>query len=144
LVDELRGQLERAGVIGDVEFHPNLSRAAKLEFFRSLTVFSVPATYSEAFGLYLIEALASGVPVVQPNHSAFPEIIEATGGGLLCAPGDPSALADALESLFLDPARAQALGVAGRKAVEEKFDVDTMAAQTAALCASAIQSFSLS
>ena len=63
LVEELRGRLEKAGVGGDVDFVPNPSRAAKLDFLRTLSVFSVPATYSEAFGLYLIEALASGVPV---------------------------------------------------------------------------------
>jgi len=59
VVDELRGRLEKAGVAGDVEFVPNPSRDAKLDFLRTLSVFSVPATYNEAFGLYLIEALAS-------------------------------------------------------------------------------------
>jgi len=142
VVDELRGRLEKAGVAGDVDFVPNPSRAAKLDFLRSLSVFSVPATYDEAFGLYLIEALASGVPVVQPAHSAFPEIVQATGGGLLCDAHDVGALAGAIESLLLDPARALALGEAGRKAVAEKFSVETMAAQVAGLCAGAIRSFS--
>jgi glycosyltransferase involved in cell wall biosynthesis len=142
VVDELRDRLVKAGVAGDVDFVPNPSRAAKLEFLRSLSVFSVPATYNEAFGLYLIEALASGVPVVQPAHSAFPEIVQATGGGLLCDAHDPNALADALESLLLDPARARALGEAGRKAVADKFNVETMALEVAALCAGAIRSFS--
>ena len=142
LVDELRERLEQAGVAGDVEFVPNPSRAAKLAFLRSLSVFSVPATYNEAFGLYLLEALASGVPVVQPAHSAFPEILQATGGGLLCDAHDPGALADAIESLLLDPARARALGEAGRRAVAEKFSVETMAGQFAALCADTVRAFS--
>jgi glycosyltransferase involved in cell wall biosynthesis len=142
VVVELRDRLEKAGVGGDVDFVPNPSRAAKLEFLRSLSVFSVPATYHEAFGLYLIEALASGVPVVQPAHSAFPEIVQATGGGLLCDAHDLNALADALESLLLDPARARALGETGRRAVAEKFNVETMAREVAALCAGAIRSFS--
>jgi glycosyltransferase involved in cell wall biosynthesis len=144
LVEELRGRLEKAGVGGDVDFVPNPSRAAKLDFLRTLTVFSVPATYSEAFGLYLIEALATGVPVVQPAHSAFPEIVQATGGGLLCDAHDLNALAGALETLLLDPARARALGESGRKAVAEKFNVETMARQVAGLCAEAIRSFSIS
>jgi len=142
VVEELRDRLEKAGVAGDVDFVPNPSRAAKLDFLRSLSVFSVPATYNEAFGLYLIEALASGVPVVQPAHSAFPEILQATGGGLLCDAQDPDALAGAIESLLLDPARARALGESGRKAVAEKFSVETMARQVAGLCEGAIRSFS--
>ena len=142
VVEELRDRLEKAGVAGDVDFVPNPSRAAKLDFLRSLSVFSVPATYNEAFGLYLIEALASGVPVVQPAHSAFPEILQATGGGLLCDAQDPDALAGAIESLLLDPARARALGESGRKAVAEKFSVETMALQVAGLCEGAIRSFS--
>ena len=68
--------------------------------------------------------------------------MQATGGGLLCDAQDPNALADALESLLLDPARARALGEAGRKAVAEKFNVETMALEVAALCAGAIRSFS--
>jgi glycosyltransferase involved in cell wall biosynthesis len=142
LVEELRDRLEKAGVAGDVEFAPNLSRAAKLDFLRSLSVFSVPAVYGEAFGLYVIEALASGVPVIQPAHSAFPEILQATGGGLLCDPTDLNALADAIESLLLDPARARALGESGRKAVAEQFSVQTMARQIAGLCGGVIRSFS--
>jgi glycosyltransferase involved in cell wall biosynthesis len=126
-VNALRGRLRAGGVLGDVEFHPNLDRADKLEFLRSLSVFSVPAHYGEAFGLYVIEALAAGVPVVQPRVAAFPELIEATGGGLLCAADDPQALAETIEGLLLNPARARALGDAGRRAVFERFSAEAMA-----------------
>ncbi len=126
-VSLLRARLETAGLAADVAFHPNLDRPAKLAFLRGLTVFSVPALYGEAFGLYLIEAMAAGVPVVQPRHAAFPEIIAATAGGTLCAPGDPAALADALEELLLDPARARALGEAGRAAVARDYSIGRMA-----------------
>lgn len=129
-VNSLRERLRAHGALGATEFCPNLDRAAKQEFLRSLTVFSVPALYGEAFGLYVIEALASGVPVVQPRHAAFPELIEATGGGVLCEPDDAQALADALEPLLLNPARARALGQTGRKAVLEKFSVETMTRET--------------
>jgi glycosyltransferase involved in cell wall biosynthesis len=134
VVDELRARLQAGGLLADVEFCPNLSRADKQAFLRSLSVFSVPAVYGEAFGLYVIEALACGVPVVQPRHAAFPELIAATGGGLLCAPGDQPALADAIESLLLDPARARSLGEAGQKAVREQFGIKTMARRMAELC----------
>jgi glycosyltransferase involved in cell wall biosynthesis len=129
-VKTLRRRLAQAGCIGETSFWPNLNRSEKIHFYRSLSVFSVPTRYGEAFGLYVIEALAAGVPVVQPRSGAFPELIEATGGGVLCEPGDPRTLADAIEPLLLDPKQASALGEAGRKAVFEKFSAEAMAAET--------------
>jgi len=129
-VKALRRRLAAAGYIGETGFWPNLSRVEKLDFLHGLSVFSVPALYGEAFGLYVIEALAAGVPVVQPRTAAFPEIIEATGGGVLCEPGDPKALADAIESLLLNPAQARRLGEAGRRAVFERFSARAMAQAT--------------
>ncbi|GDY20722.1 glycosyl transferase family 1 [Verrucomicrobiota bacterium] len=138
-VNGLKQRLAAAGLAGDVEFHPNLSRAEKLAFLRSLTVFSVPALYGEAFGLYVIEALASGVPVVQPRVASFPELIAATGGGVLCEPRNVGALAEAIEALVLDQARARALGEAGRRAVEKGFSVRAMAEGMAGAFAGAIR-----
>jgi glycosyltransferase involved in cell wall biosynthesis len=129
-VDSMRERLAAGGLLGEVEFHPNVDRAAKLAFLRSLSVFSVPALYGEAFGLYAIEAMAAGVPVVQPRVAAFPELIEATGGGVLCEAGDPGTLAEAIEELLLNPTRAQALGAAGQRAVTERFSADAMARET--------------
>ena len=126
-VEMLRGRLRQAGVLGEVEFRPNLDHAAKVAFLRSLTVFSVPAAYGEAFGLYLVEALAAGVPVVQPRTGAFPELIEETGGGALCPAGDSKGLAQAIGELLADPGRARGLGEAGRRAVFERFSADSMA-----------------
>ena len=126
-VDSLRERLKAKGFLGDVEFHPNLDRAAKLAFYRSLSVFSVPALYGEAFGLYVIEALASGVPVVQPRHAAFPELIEATGGGVLCEPGNVNSLAHGVEQLLLSPEKVRQLGEAGRQVVQKRFSAETMA-----------------
>jgi glycosyltransferase involved in cell wall biosynthesis len=108
-------------------FFPNVDLAAKQDFYRSLTVMSVPARYSEAFGLYVIEALACGVPVVQPSVSAFPEIIEATGGGVLCKPNDPQSLAEAAEQLLTNVIRARGLGTNGRESVMRDFTADAMA-----------------
>ena len=129
-VNSLRERLQASGLLGEVEFHPNLDRASKLEFLRSLSVFSAPARYGEAFGLYVIEALAAGVPVVQPRTAAFPELIEATGGGVLCGAGDAMALAEAVEELLLNPTRARALGEAGRRAVFQRFSAEAMAQAT--------------
>ncbi len=129
-VNGLRGKLHEQDLLEQAEFHPNLDRAAKVAFLRSLSVFSVPSVYGEAFGLYVLEAQASGVPVVLPRHGAFPELTGLTGGGALCEPGNAAALADAIEPLLLDAARARTLGEAGRKAVREKFNVETMATET--------------
>jgi glycosyltransferase involved in cell wall biosynthesis len=133
-------KLAQAGVLNDVSFHPNLTREEKLEFFRTLTVFSTPAMYGEAFGLYVIEALAAGVPVVQPRHAGFPELVELTGGGLVTDP-NAQALATGIESLLADPAKAQAFGRKGRASVEEKFAVDRMASKVAETYQQAIARF---
>jgi len=129
-VKSLRKRLAEAGYVGEVAFFPNLSRAEKIDFLQGLTVFSVPALYGEAFGLYLIEALAAGVPVVQPCHAAFPELIAATGGGVLSEPGDAKSLAMKIEELLLNPNQAQALARAGQAAVQERFTTAAMARET--------------
>ena len=131
-VAEQKARLRDAGFLKDATFHPNLSREEKIRFLQSLTVFSVPALYGEAFGLYLLEALAAGVPVVQPEVAAFPEIITATGGGLAVEPNSVS-LADALEKLLCDPALARKLGRAGQSTVFQKFGMAVMAADFANL-----------
>ncbi|HKQ37752.1 MAG TPA: glycosyltransferase family 4 protein [Verrucomicrobiae bacterium] len=137
-VADLRARLTSAGILRDVQFFPNLERGPKQDFLRNLSVFSVPALYGEAFGLYIIEALASGVPVVQPEVAAFPELIAATGGGRLCAPRNPAALADGLEQILADPKLGQTLGQKGRQAVLERFTSEHMARQIAEVCGTLI------
>jgi glycosyltransferase involved in cell wall biosynthesis len=129
-VEQIQARIAAAGLSDDVRIRPNLSRDEKIAFLQSLSALSVPATYGESFGLYVIEALAAGVPVVQPRHAAFPELIEATGGGLLCEPDDPESLAAAVEELLGDPQTARTIGAQGRKVVEERFNVTRMARDT--------------
>jgi glycosyltransferase involved in cell wall biosynthesis len=129
-VVSLKERLKTKGLLDEVEFVPNPDRAGKLDFLRSLTIFSVPARYGEAFGLYVVEALAAGVPVVLPKLGAFPELVEATGGGELCEPGNAASLADVIERLLLDPNRLRVLGERGRRAVFEKFSAAAMARDT--------------
>lgn len=129
-VAELRRRLERAGCTGRVMFHANVSREEKIRLLQSMTALSVPARH-ESFGLYVLEAMACGVPVVQPNEAAFPELIAATGGGLLCRPNDPADLAAKLAELLVDDARRSALGRAGRQAVLANFTAAHMARRIA-------------
>ena len=129
-----RERLERAGLGGSFELRSNVGMTEKLDVLRRSTVFSVPATYGESFGLYLLEAWAMGLPVVQPAHAAFPELLEATGGGLLFSPDDPAALARTLHELLVDRARARALGERGKKAVLERFSGARMAREVERVC----------
>lgn len=119
-------KLKQKGIIGDFEIQPDFSQAALIDFFRSITVLSVPVLKGEAFGLYQIEALASGIPLVQPALGAFPEIINASDGGLIYEPNTPETLAETLAEVLLNPARLEAMSLAGRKAVEEQFDCSVL------------------
>lgn len=107
-----------------------LERPAKLEFLRSIDVLSVPTTYREPKGLFVLEALASGVPVVEPAHGALAELIQATGGGRLVRPNDPDDLARALNELLTDPVSRIELGRQGRANVLAEFTAARMATAT--------------
>jgi glycosyltransferase involved in cell wall biosynthesis len=116
------------GLDGHFTYAGAPDREGKIALLRSFDVFSVPTTYADPKGLFLIEAMANGLPVVQPRHGAFPEIIGRTGGGLLVPSEDPESLADALQSLLEDRQRAAALGAAGAAGVRAHYTVDQMAA----------------
>ena len=117
----------RGAPAGAIEYAGELDRPEKLELLDSIDVLSVPSVYAEAKGIYVLEALARGVPVVQPAHGSFPELLELTGGGILTPPGDLPALAGALAELLRDPDRRAELGRAGRDAVRDGFTDDHMA-----------------
>jgi len=126
-VRKIRRTLVENGVGDDVRFLPHLPQAKKMELMKTLSILSVPTTHPDAFGLYILEALATGVPVVQPDHGAFPELVQKTGGGILYKPNDGQALAAALEKLLGDPKKLQRLGEQGRKGVIRDFHIDDMA-----------------
>lgn len=132
-VDRLRQRLLQSGRGADVEFLPNPDLRAKQAFLRTLSVFSVPAL-DESFGLYLLEALASGVPVIQPASGAFPELIEATGGGILYEAQAPGALATALEQALADRAGLASMASSGPRAVRERFSSAAMARGFIGVC----------
>ncbi|MBL9190615.1 MAG: glycosyltransferase family 4 protein [Opitutaceae bacterium] len=128
LIAKLQQRLAAAGLADRATWLPNVTREQKIAFLRGLTLFSVPTAYPEAFGLYVVEAMACGVPVVQPASAAFPEIVAATGGGVCVPPRDAAALAAAWRDLLADAPRREALGRAGRLGVEKCFSAPTMAA----------------
>lgn len=123
---EMQDKLDAAGLAKEVGWHTNISRHEKEEFLGGLTLFSVPVLYPEAFGLYVAEALASGVPVVQPAAAAFPEFIEATGGGVMVPANDAGALARKWKELLENREEIKAMGERGRRVVVEQFSIGKM------------------
>jgi glycosyltransferase involved in cell wall biosynthesis len=108
-------------------YHGVVDREGKLAFLKNLDVLCVPATYDEPKGMFLLEAMACGVPVVQPRRGAFTEIVEKTSGGVLVPPDNPQALADAFHQLWQDPVRRATLGTNAFRNVREQYSVQRSA-----------------
>jgi glycosyltransferase involved in cell wall biosynthesis len=132
-LDGIRRRLEEAGLAERFVYTESPDHASKVRFLQSLDVLSVPTTYREPKGLYVLEALANGVPVVQPRHGSFPELIEATGGGLLVHPEDPEDLARGLRHLMENVAHREELGQKGKDVVHQRFHAERMARETVAV-----------
>jgi len=125
--DNVVSGLQDAGLGDQFHYAGAPDREAKIALFHEMDVMSMPATYDEPKGFTLLEAMANGIPVVQPDRGAFTEIVRATGGGLLVPKDDPDALADGLLTLLLDRQKAAALGRAGADGVRRQYTVDHMA-----------------
>lgn len=138
-IKQQQRKLRDAGLWERVTWRQNLDVADKIAHFQSLTVLSVPAAYGEAFGLYVVESLACGVPVVEPDHAGLGELVRATGGGLLCAPDDPASLAENLERLLTDDGLRQSLADAGHAAAHRDYTSARMARDFAAVCAGVLR-----
>ena len=132
-LDEVRARLRSAGYEKEFDYRGELDRAHKVSFLHEMDVLSVPTTYREPKGMFVFEAMACGVPVVQPRHGAFPEIIERTGGGLTVDPGNPDALADGIMALRSDSALAESMSKAGAAGVRHHYTVTRMAEQVEAV-----------
>ncbi len=128
---EVQLQMRGAGLESEFEYRGELTRAEKIAFLRELHVFSVPGSYPDPKGLSVLEAMACGVPVVQPRHGAHPEMLARTGGGLLFEPGNVTALAGAIESLWKDAQLATSLGRAGFEGTRRHYSISDVAARAA-------------
>jgi glycosyltransferase involved in cell wall biosynthesis len=116
-----------SGLGGEFNYRGVLDREAKLAFLKGLDAFSVPATYDEPKGMSLLEAMAAGVPVVQPRRGSFTEIVERTGGGVLVDGSDAEPLALGLLSLIESPSLTAELGQRAYTGVREHYGVSNMA-----------------
>ena len=114
----------------DFEYIGSIERDEKLAFLKSIDVLSVPTEFLEPKGIYALEALAAGVPVVLPEHGAFPELLVSSQGGLLVPPRDASQLADALALILSDSEMRNRLARAGQSYVHQHRSSQSMAAST--------------
>jgi glycosyltransferase involved in cell wall biosynthesis len=122
-----RDRIARAGLADRFHYDGVVDRQQKIDFLRGIDVLSVPTVYREPKGLYVLEALANGVPVAQPAHGAFPELLQATGGGRLVRANDPIHLADSLVEMLSDRNALHQLGQAGKQKVQANFSARAMA-----------------
>ena|SRR5436190_2584221 len=126
-LDDIEQEMKAAGFGAEFTYHGVVDREKKIEFLSGIDMLSVPATYDEPKGIFLLEAMACGIPVAQPRRGGFTEIVEKTGGGLLVNPDDVDSLGEGILTLAQDPALAQRLGDSGFVKVREHFSVAQMA-----------------
>ncbi|HUG52491.1 MAG TPA: glycosyltransferase family 4 protein [Vicinamibacteria bacterium] len=126
-LEEVTARLREWGLVSEFQYQGEVDRVGKIAFLRGLDVFSVPSPYAEPKGMYLLEAMANGVPWVQPRHGAFPEIHDKTGGGLLFTPHDTRELAARIFTLATDAPLAADLGRRGAAGVRAHYSAARMA-----------------
>ena len=114
-------------------YHGSPDLNQKVRFLKSLDLFSVPTEYQDPKGLFVLEALAAGVPVIQPDHGAFGELLGSTGGGLLTKPGCLDSLCAAIEELKQDDQRRFDLGISGQQQVMQRHAVGQAVEQLKAI-----------
>jgi glycosyltransferase involved in cell wall biosynthesis len=122
-IKEIRKKLTIEKLDTQVEFIEDFLESGRKAFFSKVSVVSVPVRNGEAFGMYLLESMASGVPVVQPALGAFPEIVNLSGGGIVYQLNTPETLCDALAGLLSDPEKLSSLSENARKGVEIQFNI---------------------
>ena len=124
---DIEKEMRKSGFGDEFHYRGVLDREQKISFLQTLDVLSVPATYDEPKGMFLLEAMACGVPVVQPRRGGFTEIVETTGGGELVEPDDPQSLAEGILRIQRDPALGERLGQNGFEKMREHYSVARMA-----------------
>ncbi|MCI0662319.1 MAG: glycosyltransferase family 4 protein [Acidobacteria bacterium] len=124
---QIEKKLKDAGLVDEFHYHGTLEREAKLQFFQKIDILSMPTTYPEPKGLPVIEAMASGIPIIQPRWGSFPEIVEKTKGGILFEPNDTEHLANEIFSLRKNPELINDLARQGSEGVRQYYSVERMA-----------------
>jgi glycosyltransferase involved in cell wall biosynthesis len=126
-IKEQKQKISKAGLENEVFWAEEFEGEERQKFFDSVRLISVPVLNGEAFGLYMLEAMASGIPMVQPALGAFPEVIETCGGGVIYGENTPDQLAKTLGELIFNEIRLQELSAAGISGVKQHFDIHAQA-----------------
>ena len=132
-LSDIQANLASWGLSGQFRYHGELDKPGKMSFLKGVSILSVPATQDDPKGMYLLEAMAAGIPVVQPRRGAFTEIVEKTGGGILVEPDNPEDLARGFSDLLNDPGKRAELGLRARRGVREHYSAAGMAEKALAV-----------
>lgn len=130
---EQKRKLKENNLLEKFEIHPDFEGKEVNDFFKKVVLVSVPVRIGEAFGMYLLESMASGVPVVQPALGAFPEIIEISGGGVNYMPNSPEKLAETWAGLLSNPDKLEELSISGFEGTKKNFNIHNHAAEIISL-----------
>ncbi len=126
-IKEQKKKIAVSGLEDQVCWVEEFEGPERQKFFDTVSVVSVPVLLGEAFGLYQLELLASGIPIVQPALGAFPEVAELSGGGIIYSPNEPEKLAEALGRIILNKEKLAELSGKGQQGVREHFDIKEQA-----------------
>ncbi len=129
----VRARLQAAGLENRFEYLGEADAESKRRLLQQCHVFALASRFPEARGMAVLEAMAAGAAVVAPNAGIFPEARALTNGLVLVPPGDPDALAAAIDELAADPSRARSLGRTAAEGVARWFSVESMVEATLAL-----------
>ena len=132
LSDQIK-KIREAGLAKSIHIYPDFQGEGKMRFFNDVDVITVPVRKYDGYGLYLLEANASGIPVVQPDTGAFPEIVEKTGGGIIYSPDTVEELATSLYNLLTDSEQLAQLRSDGINNVRKEFSLARMSERLASV-----------
>jgi glycosyltransferase involved in cell wall biosynthesis len=125
IADQIR-KIKTNGLKSFVRIYPEFHGNSKQEFFSNIDVMSVPVRKHDGYGLYILEANAAGIPVVQPATGAFPEIIARTMGGITYSPDTVYELSDNLLKILKDNDLRYRLGKQGKEKVLTVLSLEKM------------------
>jgi glycosyltransferase involved in cell wall biosynthesis len=128
-IKEQKHKIRENNLEDSFEIMPEFEGATRHDFFKKVTLISVPVRIGEAFGMYLLESMASGVPVVQPALGAFPEIVELSGGGVTYMPNQPKTLSETWVELLANPEKLEKFSHDGYQGTKSKFNIHNHAAE---------------
>ena len=137
IADQKR-KIHQADLTDQVLFIHDFSAEKRNTFLEQVTLMSVPVKHGEAFGIYLTEAMAAGIPIVQPALGAFPEIVSGSGGGVIYQDNTPQALAETLNELLSDKEKLRSLSALARQSIEQTFNIHALSKEMASIYQQAI------